>query len=158
MPYIGATELSLILPANVSIGTNTVPITLDEVGSMIAEVTGRLDGALAGAGYGVPIPTTATDAYTTVQSIVKDGVGCRVMRTLFPNIGQPKDKIALAADYCEAYKQAMADIKDGSLVLVGAPKSTDESARSLPRSYSTTSGATGAETGASAYITRTWEP
>lgn len=38
MGYIGAEELTLILPAGVSIGTNTSPFTLGEVGSVITEI------------------------------------------------------------------------------------------------------------------------
>src|SRR4051812_12580186 len=102
MSYFGATELSLVLPAGVSIGTNTVPITLNEVATMIAEVSADLDVTAAGKGYAVPISTVATIAYMAVQQAAKQGVAARILQTLFPNMGEKSGGNNLASEYAAA--------------------------------------------------------
>lgn len=158
MPYIGATELSLILPAHVSIGTNTDPLTLGEVGSIIAEVSGRLDGVAAAAGYSVPIASTATVAYAAVQGVVKDGVAARILSILFPNMG-PGSKAGLSTDYRAAYDDAIKAIRAGEFTLVGAGRDTGETSRALPRSYGTSNSSDdAAQFAASPHVPMAWQP
>lgn len=137
MPYVGATELTLILPAGVSIGTNTVPINLGEVATMLGEISASIDTAAAGKGYDVPIATGATIAYAAVQQAVKQGAGARILNTLFPNMGGPGSKTTVAGEYKQAYDDFVKGLKDGTVALPGASMSTT-SGRALPRSRSTT--------------------
>lgn len=155
--YIGATEVSLMLPAHVSIGTNTDPVTLGEVASIIVEIGGTLDMYAAGRGYQVPIPTAATVAYAAVQRIVKDGVGWKVLGVIFPNMGGPGDSSSIVGDYRKAYTDAIAALKDGSLILSGAPLDTGQTGRVRMRSYPLAFGAD-ATLAASPMIPLAWEP
>jgi hypothetical protein len=155
MAYVGATELSLILPAGVSIGTNTNPITLGEVATMLAEVSAGIDVAAAGKGYDVPIATGATIAYAAIQQAVKQGAGARILTTLFPNMGGPGGKTTIADEYKAAYDAFIKGLKDGSVALPGASMSST-TGRALPRSRSTSGEPTGYS--ASPFFPITWEP
>lgn len=153
MPYIAATELTLILPANVSIGTNTAPLRLGEVASIIAEVESKFDSVAAAAGYAVPISSAAA-AFPMVQQVVKDGAGARVLKILFP-----RGEMRTAEEWQAAYEAALKAIRAADIVLPGAAEEAGESNRLLPRSFSTSGlAASDLESGASAYIPRTWEP
>lgn len=153
MGYFGATELTLIMPPGVTIGTNTIPITLNEVATMIAEVSADLDTVAAGRGYAVPVsPTAATIAYLAMQQAAKQGVGARILQTLFPNMGGPGGKSTLADEYAAAYKAFKDGIRKGELVLPGAPMAAT-GGRVLPRSRSTS----GEPTGMSASPAFPWE-
>lgn len=142
MPYFGATELTLILPAGVSIGTNTSPVSIDEVATMIAEISSDLDVTMAGKGYAVPIGTGATIAYAAVQMAAKQGVGARILQTLFPNMGGPGARTTQADDYAAAYKAFKDGITKGTVALVGA-SFAGTGGRVLPRSRSTSGEPTG---------------
>jgi hypothetical protein len=157
MSYIGATELTLILPAGVSIGTNTVPINIGEVASMIAEISSDFDTIAAGKGYDVPIATGATIAYAAVQQAVKQGAGARILSTLFPNMGGPGDKTTLAGTYQAAYDAFKKGLKDGSVALPGAGM-TSTSGRALPRSRSTTDLPVPTGMTASPFVPMDWFP
>lgn len=138
MPYLVASELTTVLPAGVSIGTNTAPLTLGEVGSIIAEISAELDGAAAGAGYTVPVSSVATQAYTQMQSWTKQGAGARVLNIIFPNVsGGPGSRTTLAAEYAAAYRDALKALRRGEMPLVGADHDAGEGARELARSYAT---------------------
>lgn len=157
MPYLAATELTLRLPANVSIGTDTTPISIGEVGSIIGEVGARFDAVAAKSGYAIPVSSTAS-AWPMVQQIIRDGAGARVLRILFWGPGSPP--LTTAEEWEKAYEDALKAILEGELVLPGVPEEGGESIRLLPRSFSTTSvGIAGdLERGASVYVPRTWEP
>lgn len=155
MAYVGATELSLILPAGVSIGTNTNPITLGEVATMLAEVSAQIDVTAAGKGYDVPIATGATIAYAAVQQAVKQGAGARILNTIFPNMGGPGGKTNLAGTYEAAYEAFIKGLKDGTVALPGASMSST-SGRALPRSRSTSGEPTGYS--ASPFFPIDWAP
>lgn len=159
MSYLSATELSLLLPQGVSIGTNTDPLTLGEVASVIFEVSAELDGTLAQAGYDVPIASTATGAYAQLQRWTRHGAAYEVMRILVPNMGSPGASSTLAEEYRQAYENALKMIRDGQISLVGVGFSSGETGRTLPRSFSTTNtGADAIERGATSQFPRTWEP
>lgn len=130
--YIGATDLTLILPANVSIGTNTIPLTLGEVGSIITEYESELNSAAANAGYEVPIGTTATISFAIMQLNTKRGVAAHVLDILFPN-----PRFALAEQYEEAYTTFLDLLRTGSMPLPDIDLPGSEG-RALPRSYEVT--------------------
>lgn len=152
--YIGATELSLILPANVSIGTNTAPWTLGEVASLICEVSAEIDSAVVAAGYGIPIPPTATVPYGYVQRICKMGVGWQVLRTIFPDLGGPGDKTSIASDYRTAYEAGIKAIREGKMPLPGASTIAPDSGAVLPRGRSTSDAPSSIASG----LSMNWEP
>lgn len=156
MPYLSATELSLRLPANVSIGTNTSPLTLGEVGSIIAEVGAHFDSVVARAGYSVPVDSGAS-AYPYVQQIIRDGAGARVLRILFWG-NQGSAPMTTAEEWEQAYKDALAAITDGDIVLIGVGENASDDFVLLPRSYGADTTIEALERGASAYVPRTWEP
>lgn len=155
MPYFGATELTLILPAGVSIGTNTTPVSLDEVATMIAEVSADLDTTMAGKGYTVPVGTGATIAYAAIQMAAKQGVGARILQTLFPNMGGPGGRTTQADEYAAAYKAFKDGITKGKVLLPGADFATT-GGRELPRSRSTSGEPTGMS--ASPMVPIDWQP
>lgn len=159
--YIGATELTLILPAGVSIGTNTVPFTLGEVGSVIMEVSAELDAAAAAGGYAVPIINPAsggpTVAFGQMVGYAKKGVGAQLLRTIFPNISNaPGSRATLGDQYAKAYEDALKLLRKGELPLIGAPSDTSGTGRELPRSYHTSNPA--ATVGVTPHLDMDWSP
>ena len=157
MAYVAATELTLILPAGVSIGTNTNPINLGEVASMLAEVSAAFDVIAAGKGYDVPIATGATIAYAAVQQAVKQGAGARILTTLFPNMGGPGGKTTVAGEYKAAYDAFLKGLKDGTVALPGATM-TSTVGRALPRSRSTSADPMPTGLSASPFVPIDWGP
>lgn len=159
-PYLGASDLSLQLPAGVSIGTNTDPLTIGEIGSIIAEVSGEVEGYLSAAGYPVPIVSTvASVAFAQVQRIVRQGAAWSVLGVIFPNMGGPSDKTSLASDYRDAYRAALKMIQDGKFALIGVAADSGETGRALPRSFTTSNpGADAAALAASPLVPMLWEP
>src|SRR5690349_1915335 len=103
MTYVGATDLVGLLPAMPTITASSVPLTMTEVAGIIGRIEANVEGAAAAAGYTVPIPTTATGAFSQVQDAVVQGAGWRVHRRLYPNMGGPADKSSLAAEMRDAY-------------------------------------------------------
>ncbi len=157
-PYLNASEVAVVLPAGASIGTNTTPLTLGEVGTVIAQVSAEVDGFLAAAGVAVPINASlATGAYAQVQRITMQGAAAQVLDVLFPNVGG--GKTTLASEYRDAYEKALKMIADKKLALPGAALDTGETGRALPRSFSTSeSSATAAAFAASPLVPMAWEP
>lgn len=138
--YLGATEITARLPAAVSIGTNTHPITLSEVASWIQGVGAGVNAAAAAAGYAVPITPSSEDAYAQVREIVADGVTCKILRVLAPHVTSSTKQTTIAETYCKAYEQAMKDLREGKLILPDAPQDTTGTGRELPRSWETSGG------------------
>lgn len=136
--YFGATEL--ILPAHVSVGTNTRPINLNAVATIIWEVSAELDAAAAAAGYAVPLVSPAsggaTQAFGQIVGYAKKGVAARVLANFFPNLPGKGSGSSSVTDYRQDYKDALDAIRKGDLPLVGAARSSGEEGRELPRSYS----------------------
>jgi len=135
--YLAASELALLLPAGPSLGASTMPLTLGETGSVIAEISAELDGAAAKAGYAVPISSTATSAFAQLQHWCRLGAGAQVLGIIYPNLGGPGGQLTLASTYRAAYEQALKMLRKGEVVLVGAGTDTSGEGRELPRSYST---------------------
>jgi len=135
--YLAATELTLLLPAGPSIGASTMPLTLGETGSIIAEISAELDGAAAKAGYAVPVSSTATSAYAQLQHWTRLGAAAQVLGIIYPNLGGPGGQVTLAKTYQDAYQAALTMLRKGEVSLVGAAGDTSGAGRELPRSYST---------------------
>jgi len=135
--YLQASELTLLLPAGPSIGANTAPLTLGETGSIIAEISAELDGAAAKAGYVVPVSSAATSAFAQMQHWCRLGAGAQVLGIIYPNLGGPGGQVTLASSYQAAYQAALAMLRKGDVLLVGAPEDTTGAGREFPRSYST---------------------
>lgn len=134
--YLAATELTALLPGGPTIGASTRPLMLGEVGSVIAQISGELDGAAAKAGYAVPISSTATVAFAQMQHWTHMGAGAQVLAIIFPNMGGPGGRAAIADVYRKAYEDALKALRKGETALVGAAEDTAGGARELPRSYS----------------------
>lgn len=151
--YFGATEL--ILPAHVSIGTNTTPLNFGTVGTIIYEICAELDGAAAQAGYAAPIVPPASGGPTVgfgqMVGIAKKGVEARVLGFIFPNVPGAGPNASIVNDYRTEYMAALEAIRAGELPIVGATNSTGGEGRQLPRSFSTSN--PGATSGVCAQIT-----
>lgn len=152
--YAGATEITPMLPAGVSIGTNTAPWTVAAVGSLICEISAEIDSAVAGAGYGVPVSSTATVAYARLQYLCKQGVCWQVLKPIFPDMGGPGDKVTLAGEYRKAYQDGLAAIRAGQEALIGASSNTSDAGRVLPRSKSSSNLGSSIASG----FSLNWEP
>lgn len=157
MAYIGATELTLVLPAGISIGTNTSPLTLGEVASVIVEISAELDAAAAARGYVVPVGTSATSAYAQMQRWAKLGAGAQILGVLFPNLpGQTGGRTTLASEYRQSYQDALKALRKGDIPLVGATEDATSTVRELPRSYSSSNPV--ATVGVEPTIDMDWSP
>ena len=136
-PYIGATELSGLLPAAVPTLTgSSIPLTLSEVATICERVSVELDAAAAMSGYIVPVPTTATQAYAQMALYTSWGAACLTIRTIFPGGGQSSE-MPLAQRYCEAFDAVLMRLRAKDEVLIGAPGDPSENTRELPRSLGT---------------------
>jgi len=152
--YFGATEL--ILPAHVSVGTNTAPINFSAVGTIIYEIGAELDAAAAAAGYVVPVIPPAsggpTIGYGQMVGLAKKGVAARILGNIFPNLpGKAANAGNLVDDYRSEYQAALDQIRKGDLPIVGAGTSPGGEGRQLIRSYSTSN--TGASSGIVSQVT-----
>lgn len=137
-PYIGATELSGLLPKAVPTLTgSSTPLTMGEVATIIDRIGDELDSAAAQAGYLVPVATTATQAYAQMALYTSWGAACRVIQLVFPGGRGAAAEMPLAQDYCSDYRAVIDRLMQRDLNLVGAPADTSENNRVLPRSYST---------------------
>lgn len=137
MAYIGATELTTILPPAIQITGSSIPLTLDEVGTVCAEVSAELNAAAAQAGYEVPV-STAVDAYAQMARYAKIGVGAVVIGIYAPNVPAASGgRTTLAETYAARFEKILERIRKGELVLVGAGSSSGGDARELPRSFET---------------------
>lgn len=146
MAYIGATELSGLLPNAVpTITASSRPLTIAEVATICERVSVELDTAAAVAGYVTPIPTTATQAYGQMALYTSWGAACRTLQIIFP--GGPAAEMPLAADYCNDYRAVLDRLRAKQEILVGAPPDDTESSRQLARSLTVT-GDTTATSGA----------
>lgn len=142
--YVGATEVTLILPAPVSIGTNTGPLTLSEVASAIQRHGARVNVAAAGAGYAVPVSPSALDAYSMIQDAVIQGVAGWIMGIYGPNVPAGPGS-TLAGQFTKAYEDFLEQLRDGDILLPDVGRDTD--GRQLPRSFETTNTAAAASVG-----------
>lgn len=156
MPYLAATELTARLPGGVTITGSTTPLTLGEVGAIIAEKSSEFDGYAAGAGFALPIATGAS-AYPMIQAIVYQGAAAQVLDTLFPNVGG--GKTTTADQYRKAWSDAIKLLTDRKLVLPGVGLDSGETGRALPRSFATTDpSADEAAFAASPMVSMAWTP
>jgi hypothetical protein len=132
--YISATDLSAIFPNAVpTLTASSRPFTIAEVNTVIDRIGNELDSAAALAGYAVPIPSTATQAFSQMQLYTQWGAACRVLQVIFPG-GGPSSEMPLAGTYCADYKAVLDRIRVSEEPLLGAPADTSEQARELARS------------------------
>jgi hypothetical protein len=118
------------------VGPSTNP-NLNAVGSIIARVAVEVEAAAAVAGYAVPIPTSATQAYAQMSQYVLQGVLWQTWRGLIPQMGGDNDKNLSANEYRDSYQAALQQLRDGELPLIGAPTDPSDVSRVLPRSFQT---------------------
>ena len=136
MAYIGATELSGLLPNAVPTLTGSSrPLNIGEVATICERVSIELDTAAAVAGYLTPVPTTATQAYGQMSLYTEWGAACRVLQVIFP--GGVAGNMPLAADYCNDFRAVLDRLRTKDEILVGAPPDPSESGRELARSLTT---------------------
>ena len=158
-PYVSASELTVILPQNVIISGSSIPLTLGEVGTIIAQVSAELDGAAAQNGYLVPLPPPAsggaTEGYALMQRWTQMGAAAQILGIIFPNIGGPGSQNNLAAVYQQAYDDALKGLR-GGWILPGAATDTTETNRELPRSFETSNST--ATVGVLPHLDMDWEP
>lgn len=144
--YVGATEVTLVLPAPVTITGTSSPLTLGEVASAIQRFGARVNVAAAGAGYAVPISPSALDAYSMVQDAVIQGVAGWIMGIYGPNVpAGPGSQTTLAGQFTQAYRDFLEQLRDGDILLPDVGRDTD--GRQLPRSFETTNTAAAASVG-----------
>ncbi len=138
MAYIDASTFVLTLPGmtNATITGSSVPLTIGEVATICEQISAEVDGAAAAGGYAIPVATGASEAYSQLQLITYRGAAWMVLDTLYPSM-RPGDVNTTAKDYRDAYMAALALLRAGDLVLIGAPPASEGAGRELPRSYST---------------------
>jgi hypothetical protein len=136
MPYLSATPVIDLLPGVPTVTGSSIPLTTSEVATIIARVSAEVDSALAGAGYAVPVDSSAS-GYAFVQEVTNYGTSWKVLRAFFPNLGGPGGDIGLASEYRDAYRAALTAIRKGEQTIIGAALDTSGQGRNLLRSYST---------------------
>src|SRR6266542_1839593 len=137
MAYISASELVLSFPAAAgTITASSVPMNIAEVATICERVSIELDSAAAIAGYVVPVPASASQAYAQMALYNGWGAACLTLRTMFPG-GAQGAEMPLAKDYCADYTAVLQRLREGTEVLIGEPPDTGETTRELARSYST---------------------
>jgi hypothetical protein len=155
MPYLNATEWLQQLPQVATVTASSTPLNIGEVATIIARISGEIDGAVAKAGYALPVSTTATIGYGYLQAVAEYGAGWKVLRHFMPNSGGPGDRSNLATEYKEAYQAALYSIRTGEQLIVGAGWDESGSLHELPRSYSTSHPA--ATVGVVPYFDMDWQ-
>jgi len=135
--YIGATELSGLLPAAVpTLTASSRPLSIPEVATICERISVELDSAAAIAGYAVPIPTTATQAYAQMALYNSWGAACLTLKTIFPGGAPGAGELPLAMDYCNSYAAVLDRLRESLEILPGAPEDSTSSNRQLARSLS----------------------
>ena len=138
MAYIGATELSGLLPNAVpTLTASSRPLNIGEVATICERVSIELDTAAAISGYLTPIPTTATQAYGQMALYNSWGAACRTLQIIFPGGGQSAE-MPLAQDYCNDFRAVLDRLRTSDEILIGAPPDTSGTGRELARSLSVT--------------------
>lgn len=117
--YWAATALAPFLPrpiqASVMITASSNPVDLSRFQVIIDEKSTEFDQAAAKGGYGVPVSTTATAAYSVAQRIVRDGAAADALRLI--NTGPDQKYVDR---YEAAFQAALKAIAAGDRPLVGA--------------------------------------
>jgi hypothetical protein len=129
MQYAVATEITALLPQPV-LGMQLVtgsshPVNLLGVDRYLTLVESEFDAAAAGAGYSVPVSSSATSAFAYAQMVIGHGVMARVLDQINPG---SKTAAAFEADF----RQAIQDIRAGRQPLL-ASNEAGETGRSFPQ-------------------------
>jgi hypothetical protein len=101
------------------------PVNLAKFADLIDLTEGAVHGAAAAAGYAIPIPSTATDAWEYIRGVVRDGAGYEALK-MIPGGG------VSAAEFRAAFNRAMDEIRSGKQPILSS-KDTGETGRGLPR-------------------------
>jgi hypothetical protein len=127
--YWSASALSELLPQPVVgvplVTATSAPVSLQKLSELIDLTEGAVHGAIAAAGYAVPIASTSADAWNYIRGVVRDGAGYEALKMI------PGGK-ASADEYRLAYRRAMEEIRSGEQTIL-APHETGEGGRGLPR-------------------------
>jgi hypothetical protein len=130
MAYWGASELSTQFPQAVVgrplITPTSMPVNHDHLTTQNEMIGAEFEGAAAAGGYGTPIPTTATQAYSYARLVVQYGVGWWALEKITPGH-------KTADEYRSAYKAAIDQIREGRQPLL-TDAAVGTLARELPRS------------------------
>lgn len=103
------------------------PVNASQFQEIINEVSAKFDMACAKAGFQVPIPTTATQAYLGAKAIVRDGCIADVLRVVYTG---PDQKYV--DRYQAMFDAALKAIEAGDRPLPGAPPDAAGDGRLLP--------------------------
>lgn len=109
------------------IGPSTIPVNYGQFQEIINEVSAQFDMAAAKAGFVVPIPTTATQAYTAVKGITRCGITADVLRIVYTG---PDQKYV--DRFQAAFDAALRAVAAGDRPLPGAPNDPAADGRLLP--------------------------
>lgn len=128
--YWIASHLAALFPQPI-VGQNVItpssnPINITELERLTLLVEGAVHGAAGAAGYAVPIPSTATDAWEYIRGVVRDGAGYESFKVI-PGGGQHAEMFRLS------FQRAMEEIRSGKQPILGAPKEGGENARAFVR-------------------------
>lgn len=127
--YWVATELAEMLPQAVIgrplIGPTSRPVSASQFERIIQLVSAEFDGAAAGAGYQVPIPSTASQAWDYARLVVGYGARWQVLEQITPGH-------KTADEMRSAYKAAIDQIREGRQPILQASE-PGTSGRALPR-------------------------
>lgn len=139
MAYITATDIARLLPDRLDISGTSTPLSATDIDELCNLVSAELDSAALGAGYAVPVASSATSAaHALMRLYTQYGVGWHVLRTVYPNQGGPADKNTRGDDYERAYTAALRGLRTGDILLPGADPTSDAGGGlPLPRSFST---------------------
>ena len=113
--YATADALSDLLPM-VTVNEATEPTTA-QVEGYITLRSAELDAVLGGRGYSLPV--TDSDALAYLKTVCLYGVAAMVLRAKFPTSEN------VEAAYAALYRDALADIRDGRVLIPDAALETD---------------------------------
>lgn len=107
---------------------SSVPVNATQFQEIIEEVSGAFDQAAAKAGYLVPIPTSATQAWLVAKRVVRNGAIADALRIIYTGPDQKYvDK------YEMLFQNALVAIAAGDRPLPGAPNDTGSGNRLFPQ-------------------------
>lgn len=130
MPYWVATELAEHLPQPVLgtklIGATTRPVSASQFETIISLVSAEFEGKAAGAGYAVPIPSTATQAWDYARMVISYGAQWQALERITPGHKTADEMRA-------AYHGALNEIQEGKQPMLTAAETSNDRGRALPR-------------------------
>lgn len=128
--YWVATELAQQFPQPV-LGQNLItgtsrPVSASQLEVQIQLISAEFEGVAAGAGYQVPIPSTATQAWDYARMVVGYGVQWQTLERITPGH-------KTADEMRSAYKAALDQVREGRQPILQAAETSNDRGRALPR-------------------------